>query len=208
MQHRRAFLLRAACLCVGGAIAGIPAPQASAQTASPIRMVSRERLLRESAVARLLRAEEQRMTELLQAQVDQAKLALAGEEAELAEQREQLSSEAFEQRIKDFDARMRRARLITQERAAILQKGFQDARAAVVAAIPAVMEQLRRESGAVIILNADQALAGAPGLDLTDRAIALFDRIGPEPQVPQIDLTLPVTELTQPEGSGEAPAQQ
>lgn len=204
MQHRRAFLRHATCLGVW-AIAAHAAP-AAAQL--EIRIVSRERILREAAVVQVLRAEEQRMTELLQAQVDQAKLALAGEEADLAEQRDQLSPEAFEQRIKDFDARMRRARLITQERAAILQKGFQDARAAVVAAIPGVMEQLRRESGAMVILNADQVLAAAPDLDLTDRAIELLDTTGPKPWIPEIDLTLPVTELVTPDAGGEASAEQ
>lgn len=176
---------------------------AGAQQTTQIRLVSRERLLRESAVARKLFAAEQRMTERLQAQVDEAKVALASEEAELAEARAELSKADFEERIKDFDARMRRARRITQERSDILQKGFQDARAEVVAAIPEIIELLRQEAGVTVILNADQSLAAAPELDLTDRAIELFDTRGPKGRVPQIDLTLPVTELVTPATQGE-----
>ena len=98
MKDRRAFLRRAACL-TSSAVASLvllSAPVALAQQVPVIRMVSRERLLREAAIARLLRREEQRMTELLQAQVDQAKVALAGEEAELAGLREQLSPADFD----------------------------------------------------------------------------------------------------------------
>lgn len=198
-MYRRAFLRGTLCAC---ATMLAPAPGAGQQV-PPIRMVSRERLLRESSVARRLLTEEQRMTELLQAQVDEAKLALAGEEAQLAKLRSELSKNEFDLRIKDFDARMRRARLITQERSTILQKGFQDARAEVVAAIPLLMEQLRLESGATLILNADQTLAAAPELDLTDRAIELFDTEGPQVRVPEIDLTLPVTELVTPATQGD-----
>ncbi len=205
MKDRRAFLQRTACLSgvAVAAVSGLPLPAALAQELTVIRMVSRERLLREAAIAQLLRREEQRMTELLQAQVDEAKLALAGEEAELATIRDTLSNEEFEQRIQNFDARMRRARQLTQERSAILQKGFQEARANVVVATPGIIEKLRQESGATLILNADQVLAAASAIDLTDRAIELFDTIGPTPQIPQIDLTLPVTELVNPDGNSE-----
>ena len=209
-MHRRAFLGKAVCVGVAGLATSGPlsVTPAMAQQDPVIRMVSRERLLREVAIAQTLRSEEKRMTDLLQAQVDQAKVALAGEEAELAGLRDQLSPEEFQERIKDFDARMRRARQLTQERAAALQKGFQDARANVVSAIPAIIEQLRVEAGAVAVLNADQVLAAEGSIDLTDRAIELFDTLGPEPSVPDIDLTFPVTELLTPRPEGGAGVQQ
>ena len=193
MIERRVLVRGAFAAC----ITLLTATGAAAQ--STIRMVSRERLLREVAVARRLRAEEQRMTDLLQQQVDRTKVALAEEEAEIAGLRGTASQEALQTRIQDFDRRMRRARQITQARAAELQKGFQEARAAVVADIPRVMERLRVEAGAVVLLNADQVLAAAPGLDLTDRAVELFDEIASEPAIPRIDLTLPVSELVTPE---------
>ncbi|MGD1926144.1 MAG: OmpH family outer membrane protein [Paracoccaceae bacterium] len=165
-------------------------------------MISRERLLRDVEVARQLRQAEQRMTERLQAQIDETRVALAAEEAELAEVRETLPVDELDRRIQDFDRRMRLARQITQERAAALQKGFQDARAAVVAGLPALIERLRQEVGADVILNAEQVLAADPALDLTDRAVSLFDEAGPRPPIPDIDLTLPVRELVAPEADG------
>lgn len=196
-MDRRAFLkLTAICgFASGVAATGFWPGHVASQEVPAILLVSRERLLRESAIASRLQEAEQRMTEQLQSQIDLTKEALAEEEAELARLRSELSTEVFQARIENFDERMRMARQLTQERAAALQRGFQEARAQVVAAIPVVMEQLRRETGATVIMNADQAMAADPALDLTDRAVALFNAIGPSTPIPEIDLTLPVTEL-------------
>ncbi|MEL7469015.1 MAG: OmpH family outer membrane protein [Pseudomonadota bacterium] len=194
--QRRAFLTTSfSAILVGGTVLG----ETPGARPLVIRMISRERLLRDVEVARQLRRAEQRMTERLQAQIDETRVALAAEEAELAEVRETLPVDELDRRIQDFDRRMRLARQITQERAASLQKGFQDARAAVVAGLPALIERLRQEVGADVILNADQVLAADPALDLTDRAVSLFDEAGPRPPIPDIDLTLPVRELVAPE---------
>lgn len=168
---------------------------AVAQSVPEVAMVSRERLLQRVAVARQLLAEEQRMTAVLQAQIDRTKEALADEEAELAKLRGELPVSDFATRIEDFDGRMRRARQITQERSGELQRGFQEARASVVAQIPGVIEALRREVGAQVILNADAVLAADPAMDLTDRAVTLFDRIAAPPKLPEVDLNLPLLEL-------------
>lgn len=199
MICRRALLKSAMCAATVLAVNMVAMPPvAAAQEASGIRFVSRERLLRDSAIARRLQEAEQHMTELLQGQIDQTKKALADEEAELSRLRNELSYAEFQIRIEDFDSRMRMARQLTEERASALQRGFQEARAAVVAAIPGVMEQLRIEAGATAIINADQAMAADPSLDLTERAVELFDTIGPSPPIPQIDLTLPVADLVSP----------
>ncbi|MEM9060147.1 MAG: OmpH family outer membrane protein [Pseudomonadota bacterium] len=190
--ERRAFLAAGISAIVSP---GTAFAQDTASQFRTIRTISRERLLRDVQIARELREAEQRMTERLQAQIDETKLSLAAEEAEIAELRETLPEEELDRRIQDFDRRMRQARQVTQARAAELQKGFQDARAAVVAGLPILMERLRVEAGADVILNADQVLAADPSLDLTARAVELFDRTGPRPPVPDIDLTLPVSDL-------------
>ena len=86
----------------------------------------------------------------------------------------------------------------------MLQKGFQDARAAIVAALPALIERLRVEAGASLVVGADQVLAADPAVDLTDRAIALFDAEGPSPAIPDLDLSLPLFGA-QPEARPAAP---
>ena len=182
-------------LAAGLAAAALGAPQARAATPpEAVVVVSRERILREAAAANRLRVAEEEMTARLQGQIDATKVQFAEEEEELARLRAELSGPEFEARVADFDQRVRQARRVAQERAAILQKGFQDARAAIVAALPALMERLRVEAGARLVVNADQVLAADPAVDLTDRAIALFDADGPSPAIPDLDFSRPLSE--------------
>ncbi len=64
------------------------------------------------------------------------------------------------------------------------------------------MERLRVEAGARVVVNAEQVLALDPAVDLTDRAIALFDTDGPSPPVPELDLSAPLTEPPAADASG------
>jgi Skp family chaperone for outer membrane proteins len=176
------------------------------QQAGGIVVVSRDRILREAAVARRLREAEAELTELLQGQIDATKAAFAAEEQELARLRGELPEAEFEARVTAFDERVRLARRVAQERAAVLQTAFQDARAAILAALPTLMERLRVETGASIVLNADQVLAMDAGRDLTDRAIALFDAEGPSPPMPDIDLSAPLLPPEEP-APAEPPAE-
>jgi Skp family chaperone for outer membrane proteins len=186
---RRGLLVAAVGAAAGGAaLAGLPA----LAQASDIVVVSRERILREAEAARRLRVAEEEMTARLQGQIDETKVQFAKEEEELTRLRGEVPAAEFEARVAEFDQRVRLARRVAQERAAILQKGFQDARAAIVAALPGLMERLRVEAGARVIVSADQALAIDPSIDLTGRAIALFDAEGPSPAIPDVDLSQPL----------------
>ena len=98
----------------------------------------------------------------------------------------------------DFDRRVRSLRLQTQEKAKAVQTAFQDARANLVRALPPILEQLRAEANAVAILDADRALAIAPDHDLTDRAIELLNQRLPQPDVPEVDVTLTIPEPAAP----------
>ena len=157
-----------------------------------IIVVSRERVLREVEIARYLRDAEGRMTRQLQVSVDEAKAQFAIEEEQLSELRAELDTENFAARAQDFDRRIRAVRRETQERATFLQRGFQEARAAIVAALPDLLERVRVEHGARLILNADQVLALGDGVDVTDAVIALMDAEGPRPLPPKIDLSRPL----------------
>ncbi len=191
-------------LAAGLGAAALAGGPALAQQAPEVVVVSRERILREAQAAHRLSAAEDEMTARLQGQIDETKVRFASEEEELARLRAELPASEFETRIADFDQRVRQARRVAQERAAALQKGFQDARAAIVAALPALIERLRVEAGARLVVNADQVLAADPSADLTDRAIALLDAEGPSPAIPELDLSRPLSEL-QPETAPGAP---
>lgn len=202
MPHRPVSRERRALLVGAAALVGSLGP-AFAQSGPGIVVVSRERILRESVAARRLREAEARFTAQLQARIDATKQALAAEEAELARLRSELAETAFEARVAEFDSRVRLARRVAQERVTALQSAFQDARAAIVAALPVLIERLRVESGAQIVLNADDVLAMDPSTDLTERAIALFDAHGPAPALPEIDFTAPL--LPAADGAAKTP---
>lgn len=183
-------------LGVGSAIAlasVLPARADEPAGTGPIFVISRERLLHEAKSAKRLHEAETAMTDQLQSLIDRTKEQFSAEEEELTRLRATLPSDQFDARVSEFDQRVRQARRTAQERAAELQKGFQDARAAIVGALPALMERLRTEAGASAILNAEQALAYDPAIDLTERAIELFDAEGPSPAPPAIDLSQPLS---------------
>ena len=185
---------RRALLAAGLGAAVLFGRPAWAEPPPDVVVVSRERILRESRAARRLRRAEEEMTTRLQGQIDATKVRFADEEEELTRLRSELPAAEFELRVAEFDQRVRLARRVAQERAAALQKAFQDARAAIVAALPALMERLRVEAGARLVVNAEEVLALDPAIDLTDRAIALFDAEGPSPSIPDLDLSRPLTE--------------
>ena len=185
-KERRALI---GMMAAGVLVAALPR---AARANDRIIVVSRERVLREVEIARYLREAEGRLTRQLQVSVDEAKAQFAIEEEQLSELRAELDSESFAARAQDFDRRIRAVRRETQERATFLQRGFQEARAAIVAALPGLLERVRVEHGARLILNADQVLAVGEGVDVTDTVIALMDAEGPRPLPPKIDLSRPL----------------
>jgi len=163
-----------------------------------VGVVSRERLLRRIAASRALRAAEAELTRRLQSSIDTAQAQFAGEEAELARLRSELTQTEFERRAADFDQRIRTVRREAQERADLLNTSFRQARGQIVAALPAILERLRVEVGVSVIVNADRVLALDPTMDLTDRAIALYDAVGPRPSAPEVDLSAPLMPFAAP----------
>lgn len=149
-------------------------------------VVSRKRVLNETEHAKALIAAETRLTAELQGEVDSVKEALTAEEHELARLRAILDRESFEQRVAEFDSRVRRERRDTQERAAILQNAFRDERVKLVDALGAVLDAVRLAHGASLILNSDVVLAADPVLDVTDEVIERFNITVPPVTIPRL----------------------
>ncbi|MEO0680991.1 MAG: OmpH family outer membrane protein [Pseudomonadota bacterium] len=161
-----------ALICVAAA-AQSPTPAAPA---FPILVVNRAAVLEASAPARALAQVEREVRTRVQTENDRVKAELEAEEQALADQRETLAPEAFEARALDFDRRVRAERRRAQERGALLLRFVQDARAALASALPRVLEGLRRDMGAAVLLDAGAVVAADPALDVTAAAIARYDR--------------------------------
>lgn len=185
-MRRAAATAAALCLCAGAACAQAEAPAASSgpqegAAAQPdkalpaILVVNKERVIEASAPFAALRRTEQEIRAKVEARLEEVKAQLEAEELELTSLRATLSAEEFQRRTRDFDRRVRQERRDAQERGAMLLRFFNEAQAALRSALPRVLEDLRRDRGATLIVDAGAVLAISSSADVTDEAIALFD---------------------------------
>ncbi len=187
------------------ALAGAPAmlaTTAAGQATADILVVSRTRLLNDTKHARALLEAEKRLTAEIQARIDATKRALAAEEQELARLRSTLPRDEFETRTAAFDRRVRRERREAQRQAAVLQTVFRAERVELQETLAAVLEQIRAERGASVILNEEQAMAADPAIDITDEVIARFDKTVPPPDIPDLQTILSRASESEEEGGG------
>ncbi len=171
-----------------------------------ILMVSRQRLLNDTAHARALLKAEIELTGELQRWVDAVKAELSAEEQELARLRPTLDREVFAARVAAFDRKVRRQRREAQKSAAVLQNAFRAERRKLVEALGPLLEEVREARGASVVLNADQVLASDPAYDITDEVIARFNATVPPPVIPDLDVPGPALAPTPP--PGQPPAQE
>lgn len=157
-------------------------------------VVSRKRVLNETDHARVLIEAEASLSAELQSEVDALKESLTAEEQELTRLRATLDRESFDQRVAEFDRRVRHERRDTQERAAMLQNAFRDERVKLVDALGPVLEAVRQEHGASLILNSDVVLAADPVLDVTDEVIERFNAAVPPVTIPRLAPAKPAVE--------------
>jgi Skp family chaperone for outer membrane proteins len=169
-----------------GPFSGLEPGRASAGEAV-ILIVSRKRLLNDTAHARALLRAETEMTAELQRQIDAIKAELAAEEQELARLRPILEREVFAARVSAFDRNVRRQRRAAQKYATSLQNAFRAERLKLVEALGPLLEEVRGARGASVILNSDQVLASDPALDVTDEVIARFEATVAPPVLPGLD---------------------
>jgi Skp family chaperone for outer membrane proteins len=170
---------------------GLGRGRAAADEAA-ILIVSRKRLLNDTAHARALLKAEVELTAELQLQVDAIKAELTAEEQELTRLRPTLDREVFAARVAAFDIKVRRQRRAAQKHAAALQNAFRAERLKLVEALGPLLEEVREAHGASVILNSDQVLTSDPALDVTDEVIDRFNATMPPPVIPGLDLLGPL----------------
>ncbi len=198
---------KAIALAVLGLGLGLGLGRATADEAA-ILMVSRKRLLNDTAHARALMKAEIELTSELQRRIDAIKAELTAEEQELTRLRPTLDREVFAARVAAFDRNVRRQRRAAQKQAAALQSAFRAERLKLVEALDPLLEEVREANGASAILNSDQVLASDPALDVTDEVIARFNATVPPPVVPDLEVIAPAQLPAQPPAQEDEPALQ
>ncbi len=175
---------RASSLLLAALLALAAAPAAAQWAGSPAQgviVVDLDRALRESAAAAALREIELQERRALRARLDALQASLEAEEAELVRLREELDRPVFDERVQRFDQRVREARRSSQEEAAALQARFAEAEASLRAAIPPIVEALRRENGAAMVIDRRLVLALRADMDATDALIERLNTALPGP---------------------------
>jgi Skp family chaperone for outer membrane proteins len=161
-----------------GAAAPAPAQEAGDEAEAaprPVLIVNSAAVVERSEPARALQRMERRIRERVQAELDRVKAELEAEEQRLAELKETMPPDAFSERARAFDRRVREERGAAQERSALLLRFLKDARQALASALPRVLEGLRRETGAQAILDASAVLAADPALNVTEQAVERYN---------------------------------
>ncbi len=138
--------------------------------------------LSQSRIGRALVALEAEERRAARDQLDALKAELEAQESALAAARDGLEDDAqaraqFDARVRAFDQRVRRARRSAQEISSSMQQRFTAARAALEDQARPVLEELMRERGADIALDADRALLWTPEVDATQALIGLLDAV-------------------------------
>ena len=190
--RRRVIALAVLGLGLGQGLGQGLEPRRAAAGEAVILIVSRKRLLNDTAHARALLKAEAELTARLQRAIDTVKAELTAEEEELARLRPTLEREVFAARVAAFDRKVRRQRRAAQKHATTLQNAFRGERLKLVEALDPLLEEVREAHGASVILNSDQVMASDPALDVTDEVIARFDATVPPPVVPDLDLLDPL----------------
>lgn len=155
-------------------------PPAQAQTQPPqtaiqtILVVDRERVLRDSAPGRALAAAVQEQRLALQSASAEAEKAMEAEETEIDQIRDRLTPQQFEERLRDFDQRVRQVRRDSQQASQALHARINDARRDLEQSLNLVLRDILAERGASVLLNAQTVIMAREEIDITAEAVDRF----------------------------------
>jgi len=160
---------------LAGLAAAIATGPVRAQPEPRLLVISRKRVLRETAAGRALTEAEAEIRDAFQDRVEAAKRALEAREAELARLRGTLPRSAFREQTEAFDRAVRSTRRATQRQAALMQKAIRQARERLASALPPILVAVLKDRGADVVLDTDAILVARPEADVTQEVIARFD---------------------------------
>lgn len=161
---------------------------------SPILVLNQERLLSQSAYGRRIQEEAEAATAALARENRGIEAQLSAEELDLTERRDTLPAAEFRELADEFDTRVEGIRAAQEAKARDIQSQVEAARTRFFELTFPVLIEIASSRGAAVMLDNRSVLLSAPGIDITDEAIARIDESlgdgGPEPLI-SISLTSP-----------------
>lgn len=146
------------------------APFALAQS-SPVLTIDLDRLFAETRLGAETLAQLEQQAQALSEENNQIETALIEEERDLTEKRAELKPEEFRPLADAFDQRVQQFRAEQDEKARALTRTRDEARAAFFNDVAAIISNIVREKGAVVVLERRDVFLSADSIDITDEAI-------------------------------------
>jgi outer membrane protein len=169
-------------------IVGLTLFEASSATAQQIpapsiAVMDVQGILRESAAAKSIRPQAQKLRADFQKDVRRQQDELRKAEQTLAQQRSILSPEAFAKKRRDFETRARQAQRDVQARKQTLEKAFGGAMGKVRRALIIVAQELAKKHKINIVLPKSVVFLSLKNLDLSKQALIMLDKKLPSVKV-------------------------
>ena len=178
MQFRR--LLMGAVFFVS--LSPLQAPVSAQESADGnigILVVDMQRIQRDAAAAKSVRAQSAAKRAELEETIGERARATSVEEAELAELRERMTAAEFRERVREFEKKVLANRDFAQQESAKLQSVLAQASNRLRREIAPILAQLLRERQAKLMLDKSQVILSADTLDVTDEVLERLDAAMP-----------------------------
>lgn len=145
-------------------------------TVGPILTLDQNRLYADSLYGRQSQAEIDAEAKALSAENRNLEAALEAEETTLAAQRSTLPAAEFQILAEAFDAKVKDIRRARDARARDLSVRQDQAQRAFLEKVVPILNQIRTEMGAELILDRASVIWSSPNIDITDLAIQRIDQ--------------------------------
>lgn len=152
-------------------LAVLPSSLEAQQELTPVLTIDQDRLFSETRLGAEALAEIERQAQELAAENARIEAALIAEEGELTEQRATMEPAAFRELADAFDERVQTLRAEQDEKVRQLSRLRDDARASFFNEVGAILSEIVREKGALVVLDRRQVILSADRIDITDEAI-------------------------------------
>ena len=162
--------LLAACPAVAQMSLGEPVA-----TAGPVLVLDRNRLYADSRYGRQSQAAIEAEVRAMAAENRSLQAALEAEEAALAERRPGLPAAEFQTLAQAFDAKVKDIRRERDAKARELSLRQEQSQRAFLQKVVPILNQIRTEMGAELILDRALVIWSSPTIDITDLAIGRID---------------------------------
>lgn len=145
---------------------------------APILTIDQDRLFAETRLGAKTLADLERRAQDLAAENQRIEADLIAEEQELTDRRAAMEPQAFRELADAFDTKVQRIRTEQDEKARALTRTRDEARAEFFNEVAAILSDIVREKGALVVIDRRDVFLSADRIDITDEAIERINAEG------------------------------